>query len=133
LLSADACQELLRRHQSSADEDTVESRAFSRATKPQILSRMLLNLKRIYERMHSFPQARDVTELLLAVDPTSRIELRDRGLLAYHVKDFSAALRDLEAYLRYPAPLPMDEDERQENEQIWEHVKTLRRRLAMLN
>jgi hypothetical protein len=35
--------------------------------------------------------------------------------------------------LRYPAPLPMDEDERQENEQIWEHVKTLRRRLAMLN
>jgi regulator of sirC expression with transglutaminase-like and TPR domain len=133
LLSADACQELLRRHQSSPDEDTVESRAFSRATKPQILSRMLLNLKRIYERMHSFPQARDVTELLLAVDPTSRIELRDRGLLAYHVKDFSAALRDLEAYLRYPAPLPMDEDERQENEQIWEHVKTLRRRLAMLN
>ena len=70
LLSADACQELLRRHQSSPDEDTFESRAFSRATKPQILSRMLLNLKRIYERMHSFPQARDVTELLLAVDPT---------------------------------------------------------------
>ncbi len=134
LLSVDACQELLRRHQSSPEEeDAFESRAFSRATKPQILSRMLLNLKRIYERMHSFPQARDVTELLLAVDPGSRIELRDRGLLAYHVRDFSAALRDLEAYLRFPAPLPVDEEERQEHEQIWEHVKTLRRRLAMLN
>jgi regulator of sirC expression with transglutaminase-like and TPR domain len=136
LLSASACQELLRRHQGPEDHlDDVafESQAFRRATKPQILARMLLNLKRIYERMHSFPQARDVTELLLAVDPSSRAELRDRGLLAYHVRDFSAALRDLEAYLRFPAPPSLDDEERQENEQIWEHVKTLRRRLAMLN
>ena len=29
---------------------------------------MLLNLKRIYVHMRSFPQARDVTELLLAID-----------------------------------------------------------------
>ena len=61
---------------------------------------MLLNLKRVYVRMHSFPQARDVTELLLAVDPSAINELRDRGLLAYHLKDFSAALRDLQAYLQ---------------------------------
>ena len=136
LLSASACQELLRRHQGPEDpldDVAFESQAFRRATKPQILARMLLNLKRIYERMHSFPQARDVTELLLAVDPSSRAELRDRGLLAYHVRDFSAALRDLEAYLRFPAPSSLDDEERQENEQIWEHVKTLRRRLAMLN
>lgn len=133
LLPADACQELLRRHGSSPDGDGFKSRAFSRATKPQILSRMLLNLKRIYERMHSFPQARDVTELLLAVDPTSRIEPRDRGLLAYSVRDFPAALRDLEAYLRFPSPLPVDGEERQEDEQIWEHIKMLRRRLSMLN
>ena len=68
---------------------------------------MLLNLKRIYVRMHSFPQARDVTELLLAVDPAALNELRDRGLLAYHLKDFSAALRDLQAYLRSPASPPL--------------------------
>jgi regulator of sirC expression with transglutaminase-like and TPR domain len=131
LLSAGACRELLRRHQ--GHDDDVGPQAFRVATKPQILARMLLNLKRIYERMHSFPQARDVTELLLAVDPTSRAELRDRGLLAYYVRDFSAALRDLEAYLRFPAPSSLDDEDRQENEQIWEHVKTLRRRLAMLN
>ena len=137
LLSADACQELLRRHQdpddTPEDDDTLGARAFTRATKPQILARMLLNLKRIYERMHSFPQARDVTELLLAVDPWARGELRDRGLLAYHLKDFSSALRDLTAYLRLPAPAPLDDEEREHDEQIWEHVKTLRRRLAMLN
>ena len=44
---------------------------------------MLLNLKRTYVNMHSFPQARDVTELLLAVNPSALTELRDRGLLAY--------------------------------------------------
>ena len=61
---------------------------------------MLLNLKRVYVRMLSFPQARDITELLLAVDPSAINELRDRGLLAYHLKDFPAALRDLQAYLQ---------------------------------
>jgi regulator of sirC expression with transglutaminase-like and TPR domain len=136
LLSADACHELIKRHQDPDDpddDDALDSRAFSRATKPQILSRMLLNLKRIYERMHSFPQARDVTELLLAVDPWARGELRDRGLLAYHLKDFSGALRDLQAYLRFPVQAPLDDEERKHDEQIWEHVKTLRCRLAMLN
>lgn len=130
LLSADACRTLIRRHPHAPD---LESHLFSHATKPQILARMLMNLKRIYERMHSFPQARDVTELLLAVDPDARAELRDRGLLAYHLRDFSSALRDLEAYLRLPVTSSLDEEERKQNEQIWEHVKTLRRRLAALN
>ena len=103
------------------------------ATKPQILVRMLLNLKRVYVRMHSFPQARDVTELLLAVDPSAINELRDRGLLAYHLKDFSAALRDLQKYLQLSASTTLDEEEREEQAQIWEHVKTLRRRVASLN
>ena len=103
------------------------------ATKPQILARMLLNLKRVYVQMHSFPQARDVTELLLAVDPSAINELRDRGLLAYHLKDFPAALRDLQPTCSSPPRRNPDEDEREEHAQIWEHVKTLRRRVASLN
>ena len=75
--------------------DQIRLRHFAHATKPQILVRMLLNLKRTYVKMYSFPQARDVTELLLAVDPPALAELRDRGLLAYHINDFTAALRDL--------------------------------------
>ena len=98
LLSEDACRELLRRH--AGDEALFESHLLGHATKPQILARMLLNLKRVYVRMHSFPQARDVTELLLAVDPSAINELRDRGLLAYHLKELSAALRDLQACLQ---------------------------------
>ena len=83
--------------------------------------------------MHSFPQARDVTELLLAVEPSTINEIRDRGLLAYHLKDFSAALRDLQQYLQLAPKTPGDEDDRGEHEQIWEHVKSLRRHVASLN
>jgi len=129
----------LLRHQAGASDDEeedptlFESRLLPHATKPQILVRMLLNLKRVYVRMLSFPQARDVTELLLAVDPSAIDELRDRGLLAYHLKDFSAALRDLQAFLQATSTAKLDGDEREEREQIWEHVKTLRKRVASLN
>ena len=70
------------------------------ATRHDIVVRMLVNLKRLYVRMRSFPQARFISTLLLGIDPSAISELRDRGLLAYHLQDFAGALRDLEEYLR---------------------------------
>ncbi|HEY3045248.1 MAG TPA: transglutaminase-like domain-containing protein [Vicinamibacterales bacterium] len=131
LLSEDACRERLRRH--AGDEAGVESPLLVHATKPQILARMLLNLKLLYVQMGSFPQALDVTELLRAVDPSAINELRDRGLLAYHLNDFSSALRDLQAYLQLTGSTALDEDDRADHARIWEQVKTLRRRVASLN
>jgi hypothetical protein len=98
--------------------------------------------------MRSFPQARAIADLLLAVDPSALAELRDRGLLAYHMEDFAAALKDLEAYLRlmprgdaaeFDAVVEEsdgadgDEEPVSESARIWEHVKTLRRRVASFN
>jgi regulator of sirC expression with transglutaminase-like and TPR domain len=145
-LSEVDCRELLRQH-------VGEAAAFDRtllepATRHQIVVRMLVNLKRLYVRMRSFPQARFISGLLLAVDPAAIAELRDRGLLAYHLQDFAGALRDLEAYLRLlpkhvnaaddADPLAHDGDESPASEdseqtQIWEHVKTLRKRVAGFN
>ena len=111
----------------------------------QTLIRMATNLKRLYVRSRSFPQALETTHLLVALDEHAPMELRDRGLLAYQLKRLPEALRDLELYLRMlsppfvagqPAPTPPGEDEsedRKEYEQIWEHVKTLRRRVAGFN
>jgi regulator of sirC expression with transglutaminase-like and TPR domain len=130
-LSEGACRELMRKH--VGDEAVWDAHLLAHATKPQILARMLLNLKRVYVQMYSFPQARDITELMIAVDPSAFNELRDRGLLAYHLNDYSAALRDLQSYLRLSARAAGDKDERDEHEQIWEHVKALRRRVASLN
>lgn len=103
------------------------------ATRMQIVVRILLNLKLLYVHMRSFPQARDVTELLLAMTPSALSELRDRGLLAYHLNDVTGALRDLQTYLRLSSLGDMDKETREEHQQIWEHVKALRRRVAALN
>jgi regulator of sirC expression with transglutaminase-like and TPR domain len=122
--------------EAAADDDdpaAFDRRLLPKATKPQILIRMLHNLKRVYVGMHSFPQARDVTALLVSIDPSALGELRDRGLLAYHMNDFSAALRDLLGYLERTSGGPADESDRDDHAQIWEHVKTLRKRMASLN
>ncbi len=131
LLSEHDCRLLLQRHVGT--EVAFSKSLLAPATRAQIIVRMLLNLKRIYVHMRSFPQARDVTELLLAMTPSALSELRDRGLLAYHLNDVTGALRDLQTYLKLSSMSEMDEDARQEHGQIWEHVKMLRRRIAALN
>lgn len=130
ILNEDDCRRLLQPHMNEAAFDPS---LLARATRRQILVRMLLNLKKLYVKMHSFPQARLTTDALLALQPSSLADLRDRGLLAYHMNDFSHALRDLEEYLKVARLSEQDEDQKKETEQIWEHVKTLRRRVAQLN
>jgi len=131
LLSERDCRMLLQKHVGS--EVAFSRPLLAPATRPQIIVRMLLNLKRIYVHMRSFPQARDITELLLAMTPSALSELRDRGLLGYHLNDITGALRDLQTYLKLASMGTMDNETREEHEQIWEHIKTLRRRVAALN
>jgi regulator of sirC expression with transglutaminase-like and TPR domain len=131
LLSEHQCRILLQKH--VGPEVAFSQALLAPATRIQIVVRMLLNLKNLYVHMRSFPQARDVTELLLAMMPSALSELRDRGLLAYHLNDVTGALRDLQTYLQLSSIGEMDKDAREEYQQIWEHVKTLRRRVAALN
>jgi len=131
LLSEHDCRLLLQRQ--VGGEVAFSKSLLAPTTRLQIIVRMLINLKRIYVHMRSFPQARDVTELLLAMTPSALSELRDRGLLAYHLNDVTGALRDLQTYLKLSSLSELDKESREEQEQIWEHVKTLRRRVASLN
>jgi regulator of sirC expression with transglutaminase-like and TPR domain len=131
LLNERKCRILLEKHVGS---EMAFNRALLEPAKPaQIVIRMLLNLKRIYVHMRSFAQARDITEVLLALDPSALNEVRDRGLLAYHLNDLSAALQDLQTYLKLSGMGEVDDETKEERKQIWEHVKTLRRRLSGLN
>jgi regulator of sirC expression with transglutaminase-like and TPR domain len=148
LLSEYDCRQLLRQH--VGDEAAFDQTLLAPATRHDIVVRMLVNLKRLYVRMRSFPQARLISSLLLTVDPSAISELRDRGLLAYHLQDFAAALHDLEEYLRLipKASEPGEPDllaesdadtesgstqESDDATQIWEHVKALRKRVAGFN
>ena len=148
LLSEIDCREMLRQH--IGDEAAFDRELLEPATRHQIVVRMLVNLKRLYVKMRSFPQARFVADLLLTVDPSAVSELRDRGLLAYHLQDFGAALRDLESYLRLlprqsempdasivsaetGEEVPDGSDGHDESTQVWEHIKNLRKRVAGFN
>ena len=131
ILNEHDCRSLLHRH--LGEEAAWAPELLARATRRQILVRMLLNLKRLYVSWRSFPQARLATDLLLALSPNAVTELRDRGLLAYHMNDFPSALRDLEEYLKLSKMADADEDQRKDTQEVWEHVKALRRRVASLN
>lgn len=130
-LSESDCRRLLQKHVGT--EIAFSPSLLAPATRAQIIARMLLNLKRLYVHMRSFPQARDATELLLALTPSALTELRDRGLLAFHLNDMPSALRDLQTYLKLAGVGEINRETREEHQQIWEHVKTLRRRIAALN
>lgn len=128
------CARMLTRH--AGEEARFDRGLLAPAFKTQILVRMLVNLKRAYARMRSFARAHAVSDLVLALDPTSLTELRDRGLLSYQMGHFGAALADLERYLALTARHNRGQDDadvKEEFEAVWEHVKNLRRRVAALN
>ena len=150
-LSEIDCRRLLANHMG---DDAVFSEELLEPAEPRaIVERMLTNLKRLYLRQQAYADARRVTDILLAVDPTSSEELRDRGLLSFHLGDMNGALRDLERYLHEQRlftassnadarrvqssdlELPAGDDSEADSEtsRIWEHVKTLRRRVASFN
>jgi regulator of sirC expression with transglutaminase-like and TPR domain len=129
------CARILARH--GVDGVRFDRALLAPAFKVQILVRMLVNLKRAYARLRSYARARDVSDLVLALDPTSLTELRDRGLLSYQLGHYGVALADLERYLaltsRQTRKNAEDTDADEEFEAVWEHVKNLRRRVASLN
>jgi regulator of sirC expression with transglutaminase-like and TPR domain len=127
-LNDGACRALL--HQHVGEDAAFDHTLLNSCTSRQILGRMLNNLKRTYVELRSYPHARAVTELLLAVGTGFGSDLRDRGLIAYHLDDYPAALRDLERYLRLHTWQDTDRDER---DRVAEHVKALRGRVAGLN
>jgi regulator of sirC expression with transglutaminase-like and TPR domain len=131
VLTEPDCRALLAR-QDGADL-TFRPALLARASRRQMFVRMLVNLKRLYVQNRSFGHARTVTDALLALSPSSLQELRDRGLLSYHLHDYTPALRDLEEYLKLVALTERGDERGDETTQVWDHVKSLRRRLASFN
>jgi len=89
-------------------------------SKRQILQRMLNNLKGIYLKQADYGSCLAMVERLLILDPDSPGEIRDRGIVYFHLECFSQALADLERYL-HAAPGAGDADT------VREQVSGLRR------
>lgn len=69
------------------------------ATTRSILTRMLVNLRTNYLRLHDVDRALSVVDRLVSLDPDNPTWLRDRGALFQRLDCPRAAATDLEAYL----------------------------------
>jgi regulator of sirC expression with transglutaminase-like and TPR domain len=70
----------------------------------QTLTRMLNNLKGSYFRRKDFLKVMMMIELALAVDPASRQEIHDRGMIYFMLRRYGPAMADLRAYLTASPP-----------------------------
>src|SRR5271157_1604976 len=70
----------------------------------QTLTRMLNNLKGCFFRRKDFPKVLMMIEMALAVDPTSRQEIHDRGMIYFLLRRYGKAMADLRSYLNVSPP-----------------------------
>ena len=77
----------------------LESAFLPVVSKKQLLVRMLTNLKFIYINSNSILKALSTVEFILSVFPDNAQELRDRGLIYYHLGELDKSAQDLELYL----------------------------------
>jgi regulator of sirC expression with transglutaminase-like and TPR domain len=95
-------------------------------TTPEIVVRMLANLKAIYARRGDWPPALRAVECLVTLRPEAPGEVRDRGSIHARLGDARAAIRDWERYLR-AAPQAADADD------VRQRLRALRQSLGVLN
>jgi len=65
----------------------------------QTLTRMLNNLKGSFFRRKDFAKVLMMIEMALAIEPTSRQEIHDRGMIYFLLRRYGKAMADLRAYL----------------------------------
>jgi regulator of sirC expression with transglutaminase-like and TPR domain len=124
LLTADDCRRRLR--EQFGPRVPFTPRLLRRARNREILERMLVNLKRLYERERDFHRALRIQRSLLTLHPESPAHLRDRGLLFFRVACFGEATDDLERYLRIAPRAPDAEDLRR-------HLRRVRMLVPVMN
>jgi len=104
IITIEDCKDLVVRTTGRASlfrKDSVDV-----ATPRAMLTRLLLNLKRIHLAQGDYIRALAVVERLLVVSPGDAKEIRDRGLLLAHLGQSSAAVQDLESYLAMAPEAP---------------------------
>jgi len=104
---ADEAQELLDQHYGG--EVKLQEAHLNRASKRDIIVRLLLNLKAIYQKSEEHEKALAAVERILVVHPTSSGEIRDRGYLLARLGRTQEAAAQLETYLTF-APQAQDAD-----------------------
>lgn len=103
-----------------------DPRMLAPASKRQIVTRMLHNLRGVYLHRQAYGNALQTLNLLIDADPGAAEEYKQRGIVHLQMRNPAAARNDLEAYLRL-APDAADRSE------IEERLRALRSYQAGLN
>jgi regulator of sirC expression with transglutaminase-like and TPR domain len=104
IITVEDCKDLVVRTTGRASlfrKDSLDT-----ATPRAMLTRLLLNLKRIQLAQGDYIRALAVVERLLVIAPGDAKEIRDRGLLLAHLGQSGAAMQDLESYLALAPEAP---------------------------
>ncbi len=118
-----SARELRARITEAGDSPDNAARHLAAATKRQVITRLLTNLKNIYLAKRSFDEALGAIEMILAVSPWDLDQIRDRGLVHYQRGAFPEALSDLETYVEYRATAG-------DAGEVRGHIQTLRPRVS---
>jgi regulator of sirC expression with transglutaminase-like and TPR domain len=97
-----------------------------RASTPEILVRMLRNLKAVYTRSNLYRQALNCAERILLLTPEDEDEHRDRGALLANLERYSEAAEEMEFYLQAAS-------DASDAAQVREQLNRIRRQQAMRN
>ena len=124
LLTAAECFDLSRR--SSGEQYPNDPSLLARAGKQQILRRMINNLRAVYFFRRAHSKALKVLDLLLAADPDSADEYKQRSVVHLEMRNYTASRNDLERYL---ALAPNCQD----REQMEKQLKALKQYIAGMN
>lgn len=97
LLTERECAALLK----GSSEDRIEwdRRYLAPVANREFVARMMRNLKTTHLQHEHFDKALVMTDWLLALQPESAIEQRDRGVVHYQLGNYAEARGDLEAYM----------------------------------
>lgn len=123
-LSAQDCRRRLV--QIFKNPDDLDAHWLEPLSPKQLLVRLLTNLKHIYLHKNDYQRALTVCDRILLLNPQHPSELRDRGVVSFHLKRYSRALRDLNAYVEL-APLADDLQE------VKQQIQIIRQLISMLN
>lgn len=124
ILSIEDCRKKIKEQFGEGLE--FSDRMLARVTHKQILTRMLNNLKKIYVESQSFDKGLAVVDMMIMVEPSDLEQYRDRGLIRVQLRQFEAAAKDLERYLK-------NATESEDRKKVAEQLKSLRQIQAMMN
>jgi len=97
LLTPEECFELAR--QSTGTPLGDDPRLLEPSSKRQIVTRMLHNLRGVYFSRQDFGKALQTLNLLIAADPGSAEQYKQRGIVHMEMGNLAAGRADLETYL----------------------------------